>query len=76
MRNMFSHFKQQTSTLIGAALLLLVADGFILIFRLAGLPRPTAVYAGLLAFTVSGSLLARHIFRTRPLKKTGEDHHA
>jgi hypothetical protein len=76
MKSVFARLRQHMPTLLGAALLILVADGFILIFRLAGLPRSIAVYAGMLAFTVSGSLLSRHIFKSSALNEAGEDYHA
>jgi len=62
-------------TLIGAGLLSLPLDGLILLFRLIGLSRPTAVYTGLLAFVALGSLLARHYFGSHPSKPNGADEH-
>jgi len=72
----FQRFRQHVPTLIGAALLSLVVDGFILVYRLIGLARPIAVYAGLLTFVVFGSLLCQWIFRPRNADQSGEDNHA
>jgi len=70
---MFQHFRQQMPALMGAALLTLVVDGLILIYRLMGLSRPTAVYAGLLTFVLFGSVVARHVFKPHPLNDSGEN---
>ena len=72
----FQRFRQHVPTLIGAALLVLLVDGFILVYRLMGLVRPIAVYAGLLTFVVLGSLLCQWIFRPRNTDPSGEDNHA
>ena len=72
---MFQHFRQQMPTLMGAALLTLVVDGLILIYRLMGLSRPTAVYAGLLTFVLFGSAVARRAFKPHPLNDSGENNH-
>ena len=62
MKLLIHHIRQHIPMVIGASLLLLVVDGFILIYRLSGLSRAAAVYAGLLTFVLLGSLLARRIF--------------
>ena len=61
---------------MGAALLTLPLDGFILLYRLVGLSRPIAVYAGLLTFMILGSLLAQRYFCPRKSNSSGEDNNA
>ena len=73
---MIQRFQQQMSTLIGAALLTLVVDGLILVYRLVGLSRPNAVYAGLITFVLFGSALARRIFKPHQHTDLGENDHA
>jgi|GEM_PF-1152260 len=73
---MFQHFRQQMPALMGAALLTLVVDGLILIYRLVGLSRPSAVYAGLLTFVLFGSAVARRVFKTCLPNDLGENDHA
>lgn len=72
----FARIRSYTPTLIGAALLSLPLDGLILFFRLIGLSRPTAVYAGLLTFVTLSSLIAQRYFRPRKPKRSGEDNNA
>ena len=76
LRLLFQRFGVQWPTLIGAALLLLALDMFILVYRLIGWPRPFAIYAGLLTFVMLGWLLGRQFFRPCSLPKSGEDTHA
>ena len=75
-RSLFQRFRAQWPTLIGAALLLLILDVFILVYRLIGWPRPIAIYAGLLSFVILGWLFGRWIFRPCSLPQSGEDNHA
>ncbi|MHB8626807.1 MAG: hypothetical protein ACYDBJ_07160 [Aggregatilineales bacterium] len=58
--------------LVGAALLVLAADGFIIPFRIIGLSREIAIYAGLLTFTLFTTFVARRWFKTR--RSSGENH--
>ena len=76
MKRLIHRIRQHMPTLIGAALLVLVVDGFILIYRLIGLSRAAAVYAGLLTFVLLGSLLARRIFSLHLPIQSKEDPHA
>ena len=76
MKRLIHRIRQHMVTLIGASLLVLVIDGFILIYRLIGLSRPVAVYAGLLTFVLLGSLLAQRIFSPRSPVQLKEDRHA
>ena len=75
MRAILKRFREQTPTLIGAALLSLVMDGFILIYRLIGLPRAMAAYAGLLTFIAAGGLLIQRLLnRLNATMKEDDDH--
>lgn len=60
------------STLIGGSLLILAVDGCVLIFRLIGLSRETALYAGLFTFVLLGTIIACVAFR--PQRSEGKDH--
>ena len=68
---LLSRFRTHTPTLIGAALLSLPLDVLVLFFRLIGLSRPTAVYAGLLAFVTLGSLLAQRYVSSQKSNQPG-----
>lgn len=76
MKRLIHRIRQHTPTLIGASLLVLVVDGFILIYRLIGLSRASAVYAGLFTFALLSSLLARRIFNLHLPIQPKEDPHA
>lgn len=76
MKTLFRRFREQMPALMGAALLILPLDGFILLYRLVGLSRPIAVYAGLLTFLTLGSVLVQRYFRPRKSKSIGEDNNA
>ena len=73
---MFLRFRAQMPTLIGAALLILAVDSFILVYRLVGLSRPIAVYAGLLTFLSLGAVVAQRFFRPCKSEETGPDENA
>ena len=71
-----SRFRTHTPALIGAALLSMPLDILVLFFRLIGLSRPAAVYAGLLAFVTLGSLLAQRYFSSQKTNQPGVDKNA
>ena len=52
-------------TLAGGALLVLAMDGCIAVFRLIGLPRDSAIYAGLVTFALIATFVARRWFSLR-----------
>ncbi len=60
------HSHTHTYTLIGGGLLVIALDGCIALFRLIGLSKSAAIYAGTLSFTVFASVTARRYFRPRP----------
>ncbi len=72
---MLTRFRQLMPTLMGAALLSLVLDGFILIYRLLGLSRAAAAYAGLLTFAALGGLLTQRLLNRYKSTLKGEDQH-
>ena len=69
MRRLHYYF----STLIGAALLLIAAELFIVFYRWIGLARDYAVYAGLCTFVLFATLIARRWFKPRTLKGDSHD---
>jgi len=62
------------STLIGAALLLIAADLFIVFYRWIGLTRDSAIYAGVCTLSLFATLMARHWFK--PRTSQGDTHDA
>jgi len=62
--------RAQMPMLIGGSLLILAIDACVLLFRVIGLPRETALYAGLLTFVLLGTILAR--VALRPHASNGE----
>jgi TRAP-type C4-dicarboxylate transport system permease small subunit len=60
---MLSRFRPHVHTMIGFSILLICVDAFILLFRALGLPRGTAIYAGIVSFVVVAFLIARHLIK-------------
>jgi len=61
-------------TLIGGALLIIALDGCIAVFRLIGLPKGAALYAGALSFSAFASITARRYFSPRSKMDHQKDH--
>lgn len=76
MKMLLQRFRDQMPTLIGAALLSLILDGFILVYRLIGLSRTMAAYAGLLTFIMAGGLLIQRLLNRLQSMRKEEDHDA
>ncbi|MEP7288638.1 MAG: hypothetical protein ABI947_23030 [Chloroflexota bacterium] len=68
-------FRALMPMLMGAAFLSVPIDVLILFYRLLGLSRPTAVYAGLLTFVVLSGTLAPRYFSPRHAKRSEGDKH-
>jgi len=66
--------RTHTYTLIGGALLIIALDGCIALFRLLGLPKGTALYAGALSFSAFASITAWRYFSPRSKMDHKKDH--
>ena len=66
--------RTHTYTLIGGALLVIALDGCIAVFRLIGLPKGAAIYAGALSFFGFASFVARRYFKPQPKPHHEKDH--
>lgn len=76
MKMLFHHVHARMPMLMGAALLTLLMDGFMLLYRVAGLSRAGAAYAGLLTVVMLGSVAAQRYFRPHTARYSGETDHA
>lgn len=65
MMRLIKGIRTHAYTLIGGALLIIALDGCIAVFRLIGLPKGTALYAGALSFFAFATITARRYFNPR-----------
>ncbi len=76
---MIRKIRGQVPLMIGASICLLGIDGIIFLFRLMGIPRDTAIYAGVLVSLFMVSLGIRHHYRSHvetTIEKDEENDHA
>jgi hypothetical protein len=76
MKMLFHHMRARTPILMGTALLTLLMDGFMLLYRVLGLSRAGAAYASLLTIVMLGSVAAQRYFKPHTPKYLGETDHA
>lgn len=62
---MVQKIRRSTPTLIGGAVLLIVLDLLIAIYRMIGLDKAAAIYMAVLTFVGIAYLLARHHFKSK-----------